>query len=39
MFARSGKDWARQPPRRETKKILASEHQKTQIVDRFAEQV
>jgi hypothetical protein len=39
MFARSGKDWARQPPRGGTKKTLASEYQKTQIVDRFAEQV
>lgn len=39
MFARSGKDWARQPPRGETKKTLAREYQNTQIVDRFAEQV
>jgi hypothetical protein len=39
MFAQSGKDWARQLPRKETKKTLASEYQNTQIVDRFVEQV
>jgi uncharacterized membrane protein len=39
MDARSGKNSARQPPQKETKKTMASEYQKTQIVDRSAEEV